>query len=154
MNDVVRLTRLAALPGHDPTCTRGILTFDEPRHQGQIFHTMELPWKDNERDVSCIPDGVYRLTPHKSPSKGKCLKVHDVKGRTHILIHSANCPSQLQGCIAPGLTAGYLPLTAHGVPEPAVLYSRKALRSILDILSELHEYTLLITTAGIVKQCS
>ena len=32
--------------------------------------TLELPWRDNARNVSCIPEGRYRLERRDSPSKG------------------------------------------------------------------------------------
>lgn len=65
--------------------------------------TLELPWKDNERRVSCIPIGTYKLKLHTSPKFGQCYWVKDVPNRDAILIHPANYTRQLLGCIAVGL---------------------------------------------------
>jgi hypothetical protein len=27
------------------------------------LYTLEEPWKENQRNISCIPTGVYRCTP-------------------------------------------------------------------------------------------
>jgi hypothetical protein len=67
------------------------------------FFTLELPWKNNERRVSCIPKGSYKLKLHTSPKFGKCFWVNDVPNRDAILIHPANYTRQLLGCIAVGL---------------------------------------------------
>jgi hypothetical protein len=64
--------------------------------------TMELPWKDNERRVSCIPTGEYKAVKHRSPKFGESLWIKDVPNRAEILIHPANHARQLLGCIAPG----------------------------------------------------
>ena len=67
-----------------------------------ICHTIELPWRDNRRNVSCIPEGRYALQRYKSRRFGPCLLVADVPGRSGILIHAANhAATELRGCIAP-----------------------------------------------------
>ena len=66
------------------------------------FKTVELPWKDNQRRISCIPPGTYTAIKHTSPKFGPCLWILDVPGRSEILIHPANYWHDLLGCIAPG----------------------------------------------------
>tara|TARA_R110002050_G_scaffold201841_1_gene336991 strand:- start:34455 stop:34898 length:444 start_codon:yes stop_codon:yes gene_type:complete len=66
------------------------------------FKTVELPWKDNEKYVSCIPPGTYTAIKHISPKFGPCLWIQNVPGRSEILIHPANYWHDLLGCIAPG----------------------------------------------------
>lgn len=66
------------------------------------FKTVELPWKDNQRRISCIPPGTYTAVKHHSPKFGPCLWLQDVPGRSEILIHPANFWHDLLGCIAPG----------------------------------------------------
>lgn len=66
------------------------------------FKTVELPWKNNQRRVSCIPAGTYTAIKHHSPKFGPCLWIQDVPGRSEILIHPANFWHDLLGCIAPG----------------------------------------------------
>lgn len=65
--------------------------------------TIEKLWKDNAEDISCIPEGTYTITPHKSPSKGWCYLINNTAPRTDVLIHIANFEDELKGCIAPGL---------------------------------------------------
>jgi hypothetical protein len=64
--------------------------------------TLELPWKDNERRVSCIPEGTYKAVKHRSPKFGNSVWIKDVPNRSEILIHPANYVRQLLGCIAVG----------------------------------------------------
>lgn len=70
---------------------------------GQVIcESIELPWKNNERKVSCIPEGRYRLFVKHFPVNGKRLAVGSVGGREEILIHCANdAILELQGCISP-----------------------------------------------------
>lgn len=73
--------------------------------------TMELPWRDNKPDVSCIPNGLFFCSPHVSPTFGECYAVNDVQGRSEILIHPLNFAgdvakgkrSESEGCIGVGL---------------------------------------------------
>lgn len=67
-----------------------------------ICYSLELPWKDNKRNISCIPKGTYKCTLYNSTKYGKVYKVLDVPGRTGILIHVGNYNSQIQGCILLG----------------------------------------------------
>ena len=77
--------------------------------QGSLFlndrflsFTIELPWKDNCRFESCIPEGVYTLEARFSKRFGNHLLVKDVPQRSLILVYPANyAQKELQGCIAP-----------------------------------------------------
>lgn len=64
--------------------------------------TIELPWKDNARCISCIPEGRYVCTPRESDKFGKHFHIRDVPDRSWILFHVANYISDLEGCIAVG----------------------------------------------------
>lgn len=73
--------------------------------------TGELPWRDNARDVSCIPVGQYRAVWTFSPKFRRfTYMLHDVPERGVIRIHPANFmgdeaqgfKSELDGCIALG----------------------------------------------------
>lgn len=64
--------------------------------------TIELPWKENKRIISCIPEGTYKLKPRFSKKFKHHLMLENVKGRSLILIHPANdALKELQGCISP-----------------------------------------------------
>ena len=64
--------------------------------------SLELPWRGNERRVSCIPAGTYQMTWRYSTARNRNVWwVEYVPGRTAIQIHAANWPAQLLGCVAP-----------------------------------------------------
>ncbi|WP_338378896.1 DUF5675 family protein [uncultured Flavobacterium sp.] len=67
-----------------------------------VCHTIGLPWKRNEKRVSCIPEGRYFIRKRYSQKFKWHLEVVDVKNRSYILFHPANNALQeLNGCIAP-----------------------------------------------------
>jgi Family of unknown function (DUF5675) len=67
-----------------------------------ICYTIELPWKENETKVSCIPEGKYVVRKRYSRKYKWHLEVMDVPSRNGILLHPANnAQSELKGCIAP-----------------------------------------------------
>jgi len=87
--------------------------------------SIELPWRDNRRNISCIPEGRYKVdTHHQSPTKGACWHILDVPDRKWCLLHVANRARELRGCCAPGLRFGKL----EG--EFAVLSSATALEAL------------------------
>ena len=65
-----------------------------------ICWTLELPWKDNQRNVSCIPAGVYNCQWKRDDNR---VMVLDVPERDGIQIHIGNRTSDIQGCILPGM---------------------------------------------------
>ena len=75
----------------------------------QTLYTLEPPWRDNQVNISCIPEGTY-IVKRNTTGRWRYYGVQDVPGRTHIEIHPANrvlSPGTgrrvLEGCIAPGL---------------------------------------------------
>uniref|UniRef100_UPI0040493152 DUF5675 family protein n=1 Tax=Flavobacterium sp. TaxID=239 RepID=UPI0040493152 len=67
-----------------------------------VCNTIELPWKMNERKVSCIPEGRYSLRKRYSAKHKWHIEVVGVPDRSFILFHPANnAQKELQGCIAP-----------------------------------------------------
>jgi hypothetical protein len=70
------------------------------------FRTIELPWKDNAHNISCIPTGTYNTVKIYSPKRGKCFQLLDVLERDGILIHIGNYAHGVKidtlGCILPG----------------------------------------------------
>ena len=98
--------------------------------KGRGFNTLELPWRDNRRKLSCIPAGSYLCVWHRSPRFGLCYHVTNVPGRSAILIHGGNLAgdallgfrTHVQGCILLGERRGRL----NG--QKAVLVSQPAMR--------------------------
>lgn len=67
-----------------------------------VCHTIELPWKNNEKRVSCIPEGKYFIRKRHSQKFKWHIEVIDVENRSFILFHPANnALKELNGCIAP-----------------------------------------------------
>lgn len=68
--------------------------------KNKTFETIELPYKDNQRNISSIPTGVYTWQKIKRTSNGKdAIYIRDVKARSGILIHYGTKPSHSEGCI-------------------------------------------------------
>lgn len=81
---------------YHPTGTNGMLSLDDEL----ICYTIELPWKQNKRWISCIPEGAYQLVLRYSKRHQIHLLLKDVPFRTLILIHKANnALKELKGCI-------------------------------------------------------
>jgi hypothetical protein len=63
------------------------------------IYSLELPWRDNQRLISCIPPGVYPMTRGISSRLGLIYSVHDVPNRTSIEMHSGDFIWNTHGCI-------------------------------------------------------
>ena len=91
-----------------------------------LCRSIELRWANNERNVSCVPEGVYPVAIIQHPKFGECLQINGVKGRSGILVHVANdAQKELRGCIAPVFS-----LSGNGKGQ----YSRLALNYIIENL--------------------
>jgi len=75
--------------------------------------TLELPWKDNARNISCIPTGNYICKKKWTLKFGSVYEVQDVKNRTGIYLHKGNYFFNVQGCIM----LGSLPKDINGDDE-------------------------------------
>ncbi len=85
--------------------TLGTLTITQ--NNGDIWScsTMELPWKNNQHDISCIPTGTYQCT--WSPFHDTFhYELQGTSPRTGIFIHPMNYYTDSEGCIGLGQPAG------------------------------------------------
>ena len=82
-----------------PEVTLGVLQLGK-----FIFSTLELPYRDNQRNISSIPEGSYDV--FLNPKNTYELK--DVPERGGIQIHVGNIVSDIRGCILLGLRFGTL----------------------------------------------
>lgn len=89
--------------------TFGVLIVNER----PAFVTLELPWKDNQTDVSCIPVGTYKAELIHSPRFKKDLYVlNNVPDRSMVEIHIGNTINDTHGCILLGTQYS---LTQYGI---------------------------------------
>ncbi|WP_447768519.1 DUF5675 family protein [Sphingobacterium faecium] len=113
--------------------TNGTITFQDEK----ICHCIELPWRNNITQISCIPAGKYRLEKRKFKKHGEQIAIPAVIGREAILIHAANnALKELQGCIAP---VTYLSGEGKGVESKKALDKLKSLvYSLWDMEAEVY----------------
>ena len=107
-------------------------TNSEILHDGEhLCFAIELPWKNNQHEISCVPEGRYELKKRYSDHFGWHIQVCNVPERDLILIHPANdAMSELKGCIAPvSLLNG----------EGKGLESRQALAKIIGLVYPVFE---------------
>lgn len=74
------------------------------RGNEMIAKVLELPWKENKRAISCIPEGTYKVIkqPPKESRPYKYFRLPHVPGRSGILIHRGTNPSHSKGCLLVG----------------------------------------------------
>ena len=84
--------------------TLGLLSAPE---RGLALFTLELPWLDNERSISCIPEGEYEAIYRQSPKNGEVFELLNVPDRTYIQFHKGNFNYQTEGCILVGKNIGF-----------------------------------------------
>jgi hypothetical protein len=89
-------------------------TFTEVSTIGNLYldgewlcDTLENPYIDNQRSISCIPAGKYKVrlrTARESATRDYLhLLVEDVKDRSYILFHRGNAAKDTRGCILVGI---------------------------------------------------
>jgi len=86
-------------------------TFGRLRYNGTVFYTAELPDRDNQSNISCIPVGVYKVIwTFSSRFKRILPELLNVPHRSSIRIHIGNYAgdtskgykSDVEGCILLG----------------------------------------------------
>ena len=89
-------------------------TFTEVSTIGNLYldgewlcDTLENPYLDNQRSISCIPAGQYKVrlrTARESDTKDYLhLLIQGVPDRSLILFHSGNTAKDTRGCILVGI---------------------------------------------------
>ena len=89
-------------------------TFTDKSTIGELFlnsefmcDTLENPYINNERNISCIPEGQYSVrlrTARESATRDYLhLLVQEVPNRDYILFHRGNSAKDTSGCILIGI---------------------------------------------------
>lgn len=111
--------------------TKGVLITDS-----FMCKTLELPWRNNQRSISCIPAGEYDVVIRQSPRYGSVYWITNVEDRSWILIHAGNWAgdvdkgfkTHVNGCVLLGKNHGFL------AEQLAVLSSRVTVRKFRNIM--------------------
>lgn len=101
--------------------------------EGFQARIIELPWKDNATNISCIPAGKYQCVYRYSKKFREHYYVMNINGRTYVLIHSGNFAGDTSkgykthshGCLIIGKYHGKID------GQDAVLLSRPTLRGLV-----------------------
>lgn len=97
--------------------------------------TLELPWKNNRRNLSCIPEGCYQVEKRYSRKFGHHFHITDVEGRKWILIHAGNYYTNIRGCILVG--KGHTDINGDGLRD--VTNSRDTMADLLGLMPQKFE---------------
>lgn len=116
--------------------------YDDDAHIIHEFQTLELPWKENQRNISRIPLGVYNVKKRYSKKFGNHFHVLKVPGRTYILIHQGNFYTDIRGCILVG--TALVDINNDGLED--VINSKDEMKTLLDLLPD--EFKLHIANAN------
>ena len=111
---------------YKPLATIGVLTVIRSGNFYQ-YKTLERPWRNNERKVSCIPEGTYQCVADDT-GRFQWWNILNVLDRDNIEIHEANYVRQLMGCISLGKEHG----ESDGIP--CVWNSKQALQELVEAL--------------------
>jgi hypothetical protein len=105
--------------------------------------TLELPWKNNQKNISCYPAGKYDVIKYKRPNGRWSFWVQNVPGRSSILFHSgtyvATSKPDSEGCTLVGFR--YDDINDDGNID--ILESQKALDMLLYLMPAKFSLTVL-----------
>lgn len=102
MSNIVTVERV-----YLPECTLSRVTTPS----GSVYAGVENPWLGNRPNVSCIPEGIYLATLEPSALTDKLMRgefkdawrLHNVVGRSAIIVHAGNTTEDTEGCLILGL---------------------------------------------------
>lgn len=102
---------------------------------GFTCYSLELPdlnddgIEGNEVRQSCIPLGIYKMTLENHKKFGWCYRIHNVPGRSGVLMHAGTHHGHTLGCILPGMDQD--DITGDGLPDN--VSSKKALTELVKL---------------------
>ena len=122
---------------YNPTYgTFGVLLMD-----GSVFCvTLELPWNNNQTDISCIPTGQYTCNKITSPKFGVVFEVQGVPNRVDVLLHIGNYTKDTHGCILLG--SSFIEDGNRGIAQSTVMFNH-----FMTVLNNDDSFTLTIANA-------
>jgi len=110
-----------------------IAEFFDKSNSANKFYLLELPWKNNEKNISCIPKGIY-IVERDFYHKGgyEAFEYRDVIDRSEIKIHIGNYTKDILGCQAIG--------THYSVTEKMVYRSRIAHLRFMQYMQAINKF--------------
>jgi len=126
-----------------PTILGNLIVIEEFTSGGSriIFDckTIELAWKNNDTNISCVPTGFYVLNFEPSNKFNRDLwELKGVPNRIEAKIHVANYFTEIEGCI--GVGDLHIDMNSDGIPD--VRNSADTLNRLHDIMSTQSESTI------------
>jgi len=98
--------------------------------------SIELPWLNNQRNVSCIPEGTYNVIKDYSVHRGNIFRLLWVRDRSGILVHPGNFVAgyikDSEGCILPGNY--FIDINNDGMLD--IAESKIAMNSLYDLMPD------------------
>jgi hypothetical protein len=126
---IIQLDRFTKTP-FCPYGTFGILTVGNFR-----CYTVERPWENNKRNVSCIPEGTYEIELcHHHRGDYPTYEILDVPGRSLIKIDIANIMLDVVGCIGIGEGLGWAKTKTSKVPMWSVTHSKRTHKAFMEAM--------------------
>jgi hypothetical protein len=104
--------------------------------------TLELPWLNNEMEISCIPAGLYTCQFVRSPKFGPTYEIMNVPGRSHVLFHKGNTVEDTHGCILVAEEFG------GTFDNPTIVSSQKGFAEFMALVSGQQTFELDIVDAS------
>ena len=103
----------------DDLSTRGVLVWNGI----PVCYSLELPWRGNSRNVSCIPNGDFIGRKVFSSKFGNVIHILGDFDRDGILIHPGIVVGDTRGCILPGLDVNAVGVLKSGKAMVRLLQS-------------------------------
>ena len=135
---VVRIQR----KDQSKTQTIGICNvFDDNKRHKLSCLSLERGNNENKPNISCIPQGLYRVVLEYSDKFNRDLyEIKGVRNRSECKFHSANYWFQLEGCISLGSDLG--DINNDGYSD--ILNSKKTMKKFAKALDYDNEFLLII----------
>jgi allophanate hydrolase subunit 2 len=125
--------------------------------KGREFTSLELPWRENQRNKSCIPPGRYLCTwTYSNRFKREMYEVTGVSGRVGVRLHKGNWAgdtekglhSDSHGCPMYGKDQSILIPPGMTEPQAAISASRLAMQEFEDLMGKEDFYLDVIDETG------
>ena len=107
-----------------------------------LFVTLELPWRDNQKDISCIPSGTYHTTKVFSNHFQRYVyTLMNVPNRDAVEIHIGNTVKDIRGCVVLGMN--------YSMTDYAIVNSTIAFNSFMSIMPSEFDLIILDSVGGV-----